>query len=208
MRKFIVAVALAVLVAGPGRAQEAEEFMEQVRAKYQNIADFKADFTQVVCDAATGTCKKFEGRIEVKKPSLLRMEVKKPESQLIVCDGKNLWVHLVKDKQVVRVDLKKTNNYLVWLSPLDKLLTSKVKNGCRANGDYQCWLDIPEYKEYFKEVKILVNRETMMIEGLDVTDSGDNTAEYRFIGIKANAGIKDARFKFLLPKGATIINSD
>ncbi len=197
-----------ILLATVGTAQEPGEVMTQFRIAYKEVSDFKADFVQIACDAASGTCTKFEGKLEVKKPNLLRMEVKKPEPQLIVCDGQSLWVHLVKDKQVVRVPLDKTNNYLVWLSPLSKLISAKVKNGCRANGDFQIWLEMPDLKDVFREVKILVNRQTHLLSGLDVTDVSDNTAEYRFTNIKLNSKPKNDRFRFQIPKGVSVINSE
>jgi outer membrane lipoprotein carrier protein len=208
MRSVAAMAALFLLWPLALAAQEPGEVMTQVRITYKEVADFRADFVQIACDAASGTCTKFEGKLEVKKPNLLRLEVKKPDPQLIVCDGQNLWIHLIKEKQVVRVGLDRTNNYLVWLSPLSKLISAKVKNGCRANGDYQIWLDLPEFKDMFKEVKILVNRETYLINGLDVTDVNDNTAEYRFTGIKLNAKPKDERFRFTVPKGVSLINTE
>lgn len=208
MRKAALILMLSILWPLTAGAQEPGEVMTQLRIAYKEVSDFRADFVQISCDAASGTCTKFEGRLEVKKPNLLRMEVKKPEAQLIVCDGQSLWVHMVKEKQVVRVPLDRTNNYLVWLSPLSKLISAKVKNGCRANGDYQIWLDLPELKDTFKEVKILVNRQSYLLNGLDVTDTSDNTAEYRFSGIKLNAKPKEDRFRFAVPKGVTVINTD
>lgn len=208
MRSFLGILILAAALTPAVVAQEPTEVMTQVRMAYRDVADFKADFVQISCDAATGTCTKFEGRLEARKPNLLRMEVKKPEPQLIVCDGQNLWVHLVKEKQVVRVSLDRTNNYLAWLSPLNKLISARVRNGCQANGEYQIWLDLPEFKDMFKEVKILVNRQTHLISGLDVADTGDNTAEYRFSGIKLNNKLKDDRFRFTVPKGVSLINTE
>lgn len=208
MRNAALTFVFLSLFALAGAAQEPSDVMIQVRMAYKDVSDFRADFVQISCDAASGTCTKFEGRLEAKRPNLLRMEVKKPENQLIVCDGQSLWVHLVKDKQAVRVPLERTSNFLVWLSPLNKLISAKVRNGCLANGDYQIWLDLPEMKDLFKEVKILVNRQTHLITGLDVTDVNDNTAEYRFTGTKLNAKPKDARFKFIVPKGVSLINTE
>ena len=208
MRRIFKMLSLGLLSLSSLSAQEPGEMMTQMRIAYKDVADFRADFSQRYCDAALGTCTEFEGRIEVKKPNLLRLEIKKPEVQLIVCDGQNLWIHLVKDKQVVRVALDRTNNYLVWLSPLSKLITAKVKNGCQTNGEYQIWLDLPELKDIFKEVKILIDRRNYLITGLDVTDINENTAEYRFTGIKINAGLKPERFQFVMPKGVSIVNTE
>jgi len=208
LRRIVFPAVVMLILAVASPSQEPEEVMTQVRIKYKEVTDFRADFTQIYCDAAAGTCTKFEGRMDVKRPNLLKLEVKKPEAQNIVCDGQTLWVHLVKDKQVVKMDLDRSNNYLVWLSPLTRLLSAKVKNGCPTNGEYQIWLDIPELADIFKEVKILVSRQNYLLVGLDITDVNGNTAEYHFSGIKLNPKFKADHFTFILPKGVNLITSE
>jgi len=209
MKKMaVLGAALLLLISGMSLAQEAEAIMAQVRARYKNVTDFKADLELISCASATGTCHRFEGKVEMKRPNKLRMDIKKPETQQIVCDGKNLWLYMEKDKQVFRTDLAESRDFLVLLNPLGKLLTGKVKNGCKTNGNYQCWLDIPEFKELFKEVKVIVDKKTYEITGIDVVDVNDNSSEYRFTKIKTNSGIKDDRFQFVVPKNAKLIDAN
>jgi outer membrane lipoprotein carrier protein len=189
-------------------AQDAESIMAQVRDKYRNVTDFKADLELISCASATGTCHRFEGRVEMKRPNKLRMDIKKPEAQQIVCDGKSLWLYLEKDKQVIRTNIEETRDFLVLLNPLDKLLAGTVKNSCKTNGNHQCWLEIPEFKELFKEVKLMVDKKTYEITGIDAVDMNDNSSEYRFTKIKTNSGIKDDRFNFVVPKNAKMIDAN
>ncbi|MBU1355905.1 MAG: outer membrane lipoprotein carrier protein LolA [Candidatus Edwardsbacteria bacterium] len=204
----VLGAALLLLISGMSFAQEAEAIMAQVRARYKDVTDFKADLELISCASATGTCHRFEGKVEMKRPNKLRMDIKKPETQQIICDGKNLWLYLEKDKQVFRTDLAESKDFLVLLNPLGKLLTGKVKNGCKTNGNYQCWLDIPEFKELFKEIKVIVDKKTYEITGIDVVDVNDNSSEYRFTKIKTNSGIKDDRFNFVVPKNAKLIDAN
>jgi outer membrane lipoprotein carrier protein len=189
-------------------AQEADQMMAKVRAKYQTVTDFKADLELLTCSAATGTCQRFEGKLEMKKPNRMRMEIKKPEVQQIVCDGSSLWLYLEAERQVVRTDLAESRDYLIMLNPLDRLLKAKCQNGCNTNGEYQCWLDIPELKQYLKEIKVIIDRKTLLITGIDVTDVNDNSSEYRFRNVKLNAGLKDNRFDFVVPPKARLIDAN
>lgn len=209
MKKMAVLGAVLLwLVTGTACSQEAEMIMSHVRVKYKTVTDFKADLELIFCASATGTCHRFEGKVEMKRPNKLRMDIKKPETQQIVCDGINLWLYMEKDKQVFRTDLAESRDILVLLNPLDKLLTGKVKNGCKTNGNYQCWIEIPEFKELFKEVKVIVDKKTYEITGIDVVDINDNSSEYRFTKVKTNSGIKDDRFKFVVPKNAKLIDAN
>jgi outer membrane lipoprotein-sorting protein len=200
--------AVLLLISGMSFAQESEAIMAQVRARYKDVTDFKADLELISCASATGTCHRFEGKVEMKRPNKLRMDIKKPEAQQIVCDGRSLWLYIEKDKQVIRTDLAESRDFLVLLNPLGKLLTGKVKNGCKTNGNYQCWLDIPDFKELFKEVKVIVDKKTYEITGIDVVDMSDNSSEYRFTKIKTNSGIKEDRFNFVVPKQAKLIDAN
>ncbi len=207
-RMAVLWAAVLLLISGMSFAQESEAIMAQVRARYKDVTDFKADLELISCASATGTCHRFEGKVEMKRPNKLRMDIKKPEAQQIVCDGRSLWLYIEKDKQVIRTDLAESRDFLVLLNPLGKLLTGKVKNGCKTNGNYQCWLDIPDFKELFKEVKVIVDKKTYEITGIDVVDMSDNSSEYRFTKIKTNSGIKEDRFNFVVPKQAKLIDAN
>lgn len=207
-KRFLAYGCLALCLLTTASAQEAEEMMAKVRAKYHPVTDFKADLELLTCSAATGTCQRFEGKLEMKKPNRMRMDIKKPEAQQIICDGSSLWLYLEAERQVVRTDLAESRDYLIMLNPLDRLLKAKCQNGCNTNGEYQCWLDIPELKMFLKEIKMIVDRKTLLITGLDITDVNDNTSEYRFKNIKLNVGIKDSRFDFVVPPKARLIDAN
>ncbi len=207
-RQTLLCLILLLFWIPTAHAQDPEMIMSKVRAKYKNVSDFKADLSIISCDAASGTCHRFEGKIEIKKPNKVRMDIKKPETQQIICDGKNVWLYMDKDKQVVRSNIDQTREFLILLNPLDKMVNAKVKNSCKTNGEHQCWLNIPEFRDFLKEIKILINKETYEITGIDVVDINDNSSEYHFSNIKTNAGLKDSRFKFIIPKQAKLIENN
>lgn len=201
---FVLTTLSAVMVLG----QDPNMVISKVRAKYKDVTDYKADLTLISCSAASGTCHRFEGKVEMKRPNKLRMDIKKPDQQQIVCDGQTLWMYLEKDKQVIRTGLDEARDCLTLLNPLDKLLSGKVKNCSESNGSLVCWLEIPEFKELFKEIKIITDAKTYEIIGLDVVDADDNSSEYSFTKIKTNTGIKDDRFKFNIPKQVKVITAN
>ena len=162
---------------------------------------------QTVCSAASGTCTRYEGELELKRPDKLRMDITKPDKQEIVCDGSTIWLHLVNEKQVMKSDLKSSPQFLVWLNPLDKLLAGRAKDGCRNNGDYLFFMESEELKDIIKAVKMMVDRKTLLITGIEAVDVNGNSAEYSFSKIKVNPGLKAARFNFIMPKNAEIIEN-
>jgi len=202
-----LALALGLVLSTSAGAQNCDSLLAQVQAKYHKINDLKAHVVQTVCSAASGTCNRYEGELELKRPNKLRMDIARPDQQQILCDGKAIWVHLVNEKQVMKTDIKSSPQFLVWLNPLDKLLAGRAKDGCRNNGDYLFFMESEELKDIIKALKIVVDRKTLLIIGIEAVDVNGNSVEYSFSKIKTNPGLKDARFNFIMPKNAEIIEN-
>ncbi|MBI4726618.1 outer membrane lipoprotein chaperone LolA [candidate division TA06 bacterium] len=199
-----LAIGLGLACSALAFAQNCDSLLEQVRAKYQKINDLKSRVVQTVCSAASGTCTRYEGGLELKRPNKLRMDISKPDKQQIICDGSAIWLHLINDKQVLKSDLKSSPQFLVWLNPLDKLLSGRAKDGCRNDGEYLFFMEPDELKDIIKAIKIVVDIKSLLITGMEAVDVNGNSAEYSFSKIKINPGLKDKRFEFIIPKNAEI----
>lgn len=206
-KAFKLALAIGLAFSTLAAAQNCDSLLKQVRARYQKITDLKAHVIQTVCSAASGTCTRYEGELELKRPNKLRMDITVPDMQEIVCDGNTIWLHLVNDKQVVKSDIKSSPQFLVWLNPLDKLLSGRAKDGCRNNGDYVIFLEPDGLKDIVKALKIVVNQKTLLITSMEAVDINGNSAEYSFSKIKVNPKLKDSHFTFIMPKNVEIIEN-
>jgi len=188
-------------------AQECDSMLSLVRAKYQIINDLKAHVVQTILSAASGNYTRFEGALELKRPNKLRMDIAKPDKQQIICDGSAIWLHLINDKQVMKSDIKSSPQFLVWLNPLDKLLSGRAKDGCHNNGEYLFFMETEELKDIIKAIKIVVDRKTLLIIGIEAVDINGNSSEYTFSKIKINPGLKANRFEFIIPKNVELIEN-
>jgi outer membrane lipoprotein carrier protein len=208
MKNIFIALALLGGLAGlaPAGAQECDSMLALVRAKYQTVTDLKCHVVQTIVNAS-GNYSRFEGELEIKRPNKLRMDIAKPDKQQIVCDGSTIWLYLINEKQVLKSDLKSSPQFLVWLNPLDRLMSGRAKDGCRTNGDYQIFMEVDELKGIIKALKIVVERKTMLLIGLEAVDINGNSADYSFTKIKVDPGIKDNRFEFVLPKNVELIEN-
>lgn len=205
MSRSLAVALLGLCLAGSARGQ-ADSFLTLARNKYQAVPDFKAAF-QGIKTSASGDVSRSKGTIEVGRPDKFRIECNKPEARTIVYDGKVLWIYSPKAREAVATTLRNSPELLALLNPYDKLFGAGVIDGSRTNGEFQIWLNVPEYKDTLKEVKMLVNRKTAEIYGIDATDVRDNSYEYSFTKIKLNAGIKPARFEFTVPSGSKLIEN-
>lgn len=190
-------------LAAAAAAQEADSFMTLARAKYEAVPDFRAAF-QGIRTSATGEETRCKGTFEAGRPDKFRIECDKPVERTIVYDGKLLWVYLPKEKAATVTTLRNSPELLALLNPYDKLFRAAVIDGSRTNGEFQIWLNVPEYKDTLKEVKVLVNRASSEIWGINATDVRDNAYEYSFTKIKLGADIKPSRFEFTVPSGTRV----
>ena len=98
---------------------------------------------------------------------------------------------------------------MVWLPTRDAEGQTKTIKGpvlafipITRSGDL-----VPELKDIIKAVKVVVDRKTLLITGMEAVDVNGNSAEYSFSKIKVNPGLKAARFNFIMPKNVEIIDN-
>lgn len=69
------------------------------------LVSLSARFEQQMTMRETGVTSRVSGTLAYKKPDRLRIEHDRPESQVVVADGKDIWIHRVERKQVVQAAL-------------------------------------------------------------------------------------------------------
>jgi outer membrane lipoprotein carrier protein len=204
-RLILLAACVAACLTAARAADGGDAILRKVRTRYRTITAMTAKVNEVMCSAATGTCRRFQGTAEMKRPSRLRLDITTPEKQLIVCDGKTLTMYLAKEKQAYCFDMAKTDQMLTMLNPLDGLLDGEVVRAESDEGAHRLTMAVPKFKEYFSEITLTVDARTLLITGIAATDAAGNNAEYEFTDIKTNAKVKDNRFTFTPPKGVTVM---
>jgi len=204
MKRILTSLAALLALAAAAHAQDNAAVMAKLRAKYQGINTIKTTVTETMCSAATGTCKRFSGTGEMKRPAKLRLDIDKPDKQTVVCDGKTLTLYVEKDKQAYTFDMGKSDQALTLLNPLDGLLSGEVVKLEDGGDAYTIALAVPKFKDYFKSISLTVDKQTLLITGIAAEDVSGNNAEYEFSDIKLNKPVKDSRFTLALPKGVKI----
>ncbi len=205
MNRPLVTV-LAALALGGAAFGQADSFMDKVRAKYLAAADYKAS-VECLRTGADGSTVVSKGSVEMRRPDRFRIEYEKPSAYLMVFDGKILWVHRPKDRTVTSTTIRAAPDLLAWFNPYDQLFPARVIDGAPTNGDFQIWLDIAENRDSLREVKLIVDRKTLLIRGIFATDAAGNAYEYTFTKMKLDAGLKDNRFEFTVPSGSQLIEN-
>lgn len=99
VRTFTVVIALLMAMVNTGLA-DTEAVLDQVCQRYAN-QDFTAQFSQVSVLKAMDITDTATGNLMVSPPGNMRWIYETPDPQLIVTNGKTLWIHRPDEKQVM-----------------------------------------------------------------------------------------------------------
>ncbi len=175
------------LISLPG---EKADFWQEVRERYKKVNTIQGDFIQRVCSEEAGTCEEFRGRFYAQKPNLLRIEVSKPERQLIISDGESLSIQIEK-KGVTKGPLTENPPFLLFF----QLLTDSflVKTEPRDKGIINITL-APVDTSYYS-ISLGVNRKDLIIKEVRFEDWSGNKTEIFFSKVALNKRLPKDIFK-------------
>ena len=191
--------------------------IQQVQGKYNQTKDFTANFQQSTNIGSLGRSQKAHGRVYLKKPGMMRWEYEKPEEQLIVSNGKLLWIYDPSLNQVIEHSWDQVyasrvpTLFLAGLGHLQEdfqILSQSPPPAARSQANAY-WLKlIPKDRQLnLTELVLTINPKTFLIEESWAEDNFGNTTSLVFSDIKVNTGVSDAIFQFKPPKGAEMINA-
>jgi outer membrane lipoprotein carrier protein len=164
-------------------------------------------FTQTVFDRNGRKTQDSGGEMYFARPGKFRWFYRKPYEQLIVGDGKKIWIY---DTDLEQVTVRKQDKaigdspaaLLAGSNDLDKHFNLKdagVKDGLE-------WLEAtPKNPEGSFERIRLGFREALLVT-MELKDNFGQTSLLKFNGLQANVNLKSELFRFTPPKGVDVID--
>ncbi len=213
MKKFILLLAVLILLPAPAFAMTASELADNLQKSYDNTKDLKADFTQTSEVKAMNIVKEGRGTLIIKKPGMLRYTYTKPEKQELIVKGGELIMYTPSTNQVVKKKLEKAvmdKTPSTFLAGLGKITDSfKVRlpasGATDKKGRYALELVPKGDRMGIEKITLLIEPGTYNILAFSFTEVSGNTNTIRLSDIKTNTGVKEGAFEFKIPKGASII---
>lgn len=179
----ILILALAIPAMAPAAGLEA------IQKRYGGVTDFKASFSQETFQALSGKTVHFEGVVSYKKGSGVRMDVMKPERQVIILKGSTVLVVLpdsgTSQVQDVPPEIAAQNilGFFSGLSSIEEFYSVQKfedrivlvpKNG---TGSITVWVD-----------------KDNLIRRIGLRDAMGNSSDVTIQGYLFNQGIPDSAF--------------
>lgn len=166
----------------------------------------KARFSQTVFDKNGRKTQEASGNLYFSRPGKFRWVYQKPYSQLIVGDGKKLWIH---DEDLDQVTVRKLDSALGDspaallagdndIAKLFNLKDASAKDGLE-------WLEAtPKSKEgSFEKVRMGFKGDDL--QAMELKDSFGQTTLLRFSNLERNPSLGASLFRFTPPKGVDIL---
>jgi outer membrane lipoprotein carrier protein len=174
------------------------EFVREVRSG-------RAAFTQVVTSADGQKKRSSSGSFEFERPHRFRFEYSKPFEQLIVSDGQKVWIH---DVDLNQVTVRKLSQAL-GATPAALLAGASLDRefelaAMPSEGGIDWVQATPRQRDgAFQSMRIgFRGKELATVE---ILDGFGQRSRLDFSQYAANVAIPEARFRFVPPKGADVI---
>lgn len=176
-----------------------------LQSKLNAIRTMTATFNQVVM-AKKHQVSRSSGTMALFRPGRFRWQTKRPMEQLVIADGKHLWIY---DVDLDQVTVKKQDKGLggtaaLFLSGYDNTLTRdfEVTTYQKGNKDYFD-LKAKSNKENFQRMTLMfVGNE---LQGIELFDQLGQHTNVTLNHVKNNQTLAPSLFSFKTPKGADVV---
>ena len=202
-----IAAAAVLLVAGVAQASGARA---QLDTFTRGLTGLEGQFTQQVTDGNGRTRESSSGTLALSAPRLFRWEYVKPYPQLIVADGKTVWVYDPDLKQVTR----RPQGAAEGNSPLAALV-----DPARLDRDYVVaeagskdgleWLTLtPRNKDDASFESARLGFDQGGLGRMSVTDLLGQRTEIVFAKWQRNPAFASGTFTYVPPKGVDVVGGE
>jgi outer membrane lipoprotein carrier protein len=195
-----------ILLLAPFATAHAVDGKALLKQFLQGLTTLEADFQQTLEQPDQGGVLFSSGTFYLKRPGRLRWEYDPPNDQLIVADGKRIWLY---DKELEQVShrsqqaaLKGTPAQLLsTIGPLEEHFEIKDL-GVHAGLN---WVELlPKDKDsQFRSVRLALNDKQLL--RMEMADTFGQTTRFEFTHMQRNPQLDDKLFDFTPPPAVDLI---
>ena len=168
--------------------------------QHKETKTIQADFTETATSPLLTTAQKGSGKMWYKRENKIRWEKSKPESQIILINGKTVKLQ-EKGKEVSsassKMVVKKIQGLMVQMMTGEFLNEKEFKIGYYENkSNYKLVLTpkSDKMKRYVSEIILIFTKKEGTIKELTMMTDKDNKLVYSFSNMEVNGTINDSKF--------------
>jgi len=194
----------------PEAARPARPLLERVRSQLAGRAGLRADFDQVSEWAALGEADTSRGTLAIATDGRFRLEYQQPRGHRIGCDGARVWTFVPEERQVIRARVRETTGWSgLFLEGLDDPIDSLVVPAIEPGWGPVARIALRPRPEWdLSELEVEVAVDAGLPVGYGYTDRDGNRIHFRFREARLVASFPDTLFRFRVPPGYELFETD
>ena len=179
-------------------------------ASLKNLLDksqtLTARLSQLTLDAGGTQLQETAGEMAVQRPGLFYWHTEAPQEQTMISDGQKvtLWDPDLEQATIKKLDQRLTQTPALLLSGDVSKISESFDISSKQAGEVMEFILKPKTKDTLFDSLNLSFRNGM-INNMRLVDSVGQRTDILFSGVKANEPIPASKFKFVIPKGADVI---
>lgn len=204
--KFITSFLLFIAISGASFAQEYTKISDPKSCKaalekqHKETKSIQSDFSETSSSSLLSTPQKGTGKMWYKKEDKIRWEKTKPESQIILINGKTVKLQ-EKGKEVSsassKMVVKKIQQLMVQMMTGDFLNEKDFKiSYYESKTNYKLVLTpkSDKMKRYVAEISLIFGKEQLLLKELTMKQNETDKLVYSFTNMQQNGTINDSKF--------------
>ncbi|OIQ81568.1 outer-membrane lipoprotein carrier protein precursor [mine drainage metagenome] len=179
---------------------------QRLSSFFQSTDSMRAQFHQTVLDAQNRKVQEVTGSMQLLRPGKFRWDYNKPYVQLVIGDGRKVWLY---DPELDQVTVRSLDK-MIGSSPAALLAGNKdIEKTFDIRADVRQgsmdWVEVtPKDKESgFERMYLGFNGENL--QEMELHDSFGQTTVIEFSHLERNPKLNPQVFKFTPPKGADVV---
>jgi len=202
---------LLILPTGTPFAETSEQqALDSIQRQYEKVSTFEADFTQRSYVKMMNQTQSVKGTVKIKKPGKMKWVYGAPDTQILISDGKNLWLYVPEEEQATKVPVESiysSNTPALFLAGKGKLTQSlNVESVSEENKNILVTLVPKNDDQGLARLILHADKKNYQITGSTVYDKLGNKTEIRFSQIRINREIPEEQFQLKTPPGVEILD--
>jgi outer membrane lipoprotein carrier protein len=188
--------------------QDAIKNLQQLLGK---VKSFSSRFVQEAHNGQGEVLQSMTGKMDVEKPGKLRWQTEGIYEQLVIADGKSLWVY---DQDLEQVSIKDMTNRLAETPALllggdiSAIETDFIVSQQHSDSQLVFILLPKDTTQLFDSLELSFNKHSQQqeLQQMIIRDASGQVTEIRFSDTVNNPDLNDDIFTFAIPKGVDVID--
>lgn len=194
-------------------AENADDLVKKIQSFYEGVNSYSAVFTQKAVKRMVNRTFSNHGTVWFKKPGKMRWEYQKPENQLIVINGEEIWFYKPQANEATLAKTKSVfneNTPVMFLAGVGNISDSFNYKLSKLGGVDEAKFAVlkltpKEEGSQYTRIMLVIERTTGRIAEVRLYDYLENENSIVFEEVKINIEIDEAQFKFTPPPGTRLI---